>query len=248
MLRLFLLVLTLPACSAVVQPDPSRLGEGLDAAAGDAPLGPGEDGGPGQDVPAIDQDAPGDACAAVVCERGERCIEGACVCPPDACCPACELGSNCVEGSCEPCGRGGETCCDGVTCFDASEVCYADLCRPCGAPTQPCCASGTCDSGATCNGAVCVRSDCGNPGQPCCGDGSCAEGAVCTSSPFSGRTCQTCGIDGGPCCPGGTCGTDTLFCDRGTCRGCGGVAQPCCPGELCRGGVCDRFARICRPG
>lgn len=249
MLRLptlaLLVLFVVPACSAVVQPDPGRLGSG----GVDAPIVPREDApiAPGEDVPVPRPDVPGDPCAGVVCEGGETCVDGSCVCPTGACCPGCEVGSLCVDGACEACGRAGEICCGDGSCLESSDVCYADLCRPCGDPSEPCCADGDCRGGATCNGALCVRDDCGNPGQPCCGGDTCNGTAVCVADIFS-RTCRECGVLDGPCCAGGTCGSGMLVCQRGTCEACGGAFQACCAGGTCREGRCDGVARICRPG
>src|SRR5688572_33082479 len=111
MLRFGVLLLALlPACSAIVTPDPNRLGGGLDAATAE-PDAPGND----DDAPIgldtfVEVDAPPIPCADG-CPDGEVCEGGVCVCPDGACCPACTAPEVCLDGTCGLCGATGEPCC-----------------------------------------------------------------------------------------------------------------------------------------
>jgi hypothetical protein len=187
---LSLLTLTASACSAVVAPDPGRLGLGHDG-------GPGHDGGTASlDVGAALDVGPTDldvgaslpdaasptggltdpsACgpSRVRCADARLCIADRCVCRP----PLTDVGGACVDLATDPqnCGMPGNVC---------RGVCAMGVC------------AGACPDGTReCDGAcVNLRRDplnCGECGRACraneaCQDGSCRDIEIatgCTSCP-----------------------------------------------------------------
>jgi hypothetical protein len=245
------LLLGLTACSALVAPDPSRLG-GRDAgiASMDAPLLPGPDAfvPPGTDSGPVPDDAPSlepDAFAPPTCPEpcteGRVCVGAACVCPEGACCPGCSAEEVCADGRCEGCGRSGEPCCAGSGC-ESGATCEAGTCTECGEPGQICCA-GACLPDVTCTPDGRCVSDCGVVGRACCEGGVCFEGACSGGDPFGGgMTCQACGERGQACCDGSCSGG--LVCASGTCTGCGQDGEPCC-GDRCDTGLLCNGSRRC---
>ncbi len=245
-LGLTALTLVLGACSALVSPDPSRLGGGQDAGPSmDAPAErPDARIDPAQDAPLpVENDAfvPVEDPDAFVmpgcdppCGGGTSCVDGMCVCPLDACCPGCAMDQECVGGTCESCGREGEVCCGGVRCAGAT-TCESFRCVSCGSAGERCC-EGACFEGLTCSPEDVCESDCGFSGQACCEGGVCFEGSCDGGGPFGGPTCQGCGDRGERCCEGRRCNDAALVCGGlGQCEECGGFTQACCAGGLCDG-------------
>ncbi len=233
-------------CTALVSPDPGRLGAGEDTSIVGTDAGHIELDAGGDPIDAFSlTDAPGledasESCAAP-CEDGRLCVDGSCVCPEGACCPGCGADEACLAGTCAPCGGLNQFCC-GDRCAGADAICLGGRCAQCGRPGDPCCAGGGCVAPATCDGTTC-HGTCGEVGQACCTGNRCALGTVCAGSFPLPMSCAVCGGVGQPCCDGGTCAGDALACDRGgNCQTCGGALETCCTGGRCRD------ARTCRLG
>jgi hypothetical protein len=244
------LTLALAACSAIVQPDPGRLG-GHDAGRSidafvvpgtDAPIATTDDAFVvlGDDAPLMEPDAyTGEVCGEP-CTDGTVCVGGECLCPEGLCCPGCADREVCVDASCEDCGGEGEWCCRGGGC-ESGTTCEGDRCEPCGGPGERCCA-GSCRDGVMCNAEGVCATECGVVGQPCC-EGRCFEGRCRGGFPFGEATCQACGGRGQECCDGACDGM--LTCSSGTCRGCGTEGEPCCGGTRCDGDLVCNGGRQC---
>lgn len=215
----------LPACSAVVSPDPGRLG--------------GSDGGtPGEDAPGVtctgteivcdgrcvDPSADESACGGCgrTCTAAQTCVSGVCTCTPGspgcgvvdpglgdpAACGAsrvrCGVGELCLGGVC--------TCRPGLT--PVSGECVDLLTDPshCGVPGMRCpeaCRAGVCaascsDALTNCDGAcVSLRRDplnCGECGRVCNGREVCLSGSCREVSPATGCTSCPCDACDRLCC------------------------------------------------
>jgi hypothetical protein len=249
---MLLVLAALPACSALVHPDPSRLGEGdgggssLDAPSReDVPLAQ-PDVPEGSDVPVVQPDVPGGPTCEIACEGGTVCIDGACVCPDGACCPGCHDDELCVVGTCLRCGHETESCCSEARCLEDGLACVEDRCARCGELFGPCCAGGGCHDGASCIGGTCLRDDCGDSGERCCEGAGCLPGLACVDPfPIGEPRCRACGDRTEPCCDG-ECNGERLVCNGGSCETCGGNTQACCGGGVCGAGLdCDMFSMRC---
>lgn len=216
-------------CSAVISPDPGRLGGGTDA----GPGGGGRDtgGNLGIDV------GPGG------CGAGQITCGGVCVQPSidpqhcGGCTNACGTGQSCISGVCtggsgsvlgssNDCGPTHASCGSLEVCVSGACVCrppYTDVggrcidlntdpnhCGGVGVTCQGNCAGGTCvrgdcPSGTTsCDGAcVDLRRDPGNCGE--CGR-SCSGGEICVGQcrrvtiPTDCTSCPCASCDGALCC------------------------------------------------
>ena len=200
-LALFACLLTVSACSAVVSPDPARLG-GRDAAVPpgvDAAVPPRVDAAtpPGVDaaLPPVGLGDP-NACgpSRTTCSSDRLCVGGSCQCRP----PLTDVGGRCIDLQTDPdnCGMPGNRC--------GGRVCALGSC-------VNACPDGTreCD-----NACVNVRTDplnCGECGRTCratqaCQGGECRDVSVapgCTSCPCDacrGSTCCTLPVFGVPYC------------------------------------------------
>lgn len=221
------------ACSAIVEPDPSRLGAPVDVdAAVTADAGAGGGCAPGLlrcggacVNPATDTASCG-GCGRV-CGPGESCISGVCTCPPGTSCAP-------VLGNPDSCGASGQVCAD-------SQVCGGDRCV---------CRPGLTDVGGRC---VDLRSDpssCGSPGNRCPGDAPVCSGGVCRRGcPDALSECDGACVDTrrdprhcGGCFDG--CDRDQVCVDgncrdyraAGSCSACGGDEPTCCSyagGTIC---------------
>ncbi|MEM6954832.1 MAG: hypothetical protein AAF645_04060 [Myxococcota bacterium] len=200
-------MLALGACSAVVNPDPGRLGGAVDA-------GRADEGADGADS------APDVGCA-TDCDDGVACTEDRCegsVCvsdPQDSRCgedERCTL-DGCVDASCEraeDCDDGllcnGEERCQGGTCVRGEAVvcddgveCTVDRCdeglgRCAAAPDDA-----ACDDGVECTVDRCGETGCERTrNDALCDDGFCFVGAVCTAEGCAGGEARDCS-DGRSC-------------------------------------------------
>ena len=98
--------------------------------------------------------------------NGAKCLDGACVAPPDQCSDAtqCPNAEQCVQGVCTPSCDGSHPCPTGYACDTSKGVCT-------GNPT-PCGSGGSaCSGGTTCVDQRCVT--------PCGANNSCASGLIC---------------------------------------------------------------------
>ncbi len=156
------------------------------------------------------------------CGRGERCMDGVCVCPPGAMCGEVGLG--------DPNDCGGRTC-------DHLEACVDGRCR--------------CRAGRTRVGEECVDlssdpDNCGVIGNQCDGDTVCAGGMCRASCPIGTQECDDACVrlttDPAHC---GECGNQcdrTEFCSRGSCTAYrAGTGCVTCPCDACEGD----FATCC---
>jgi hypothetical protein len=176
-LSLALVAVLLPACAALVSPDPSRLG-GADGA--------GADGGSLRaDTPAAVGDPLGDPrdCGAshARCGVAELCVLGACTCRP----PLLSVGGACIDPLSDPnhCGPSGARCPD---------ACREGRC------------DGGCGGLTECDGAcVELRRDplnCGECGNACNGRAVCIDGSCRDISPARGCTSCPCAACDAACC------------------------------------------------
>jgi len=236
-----LLLASLAGCSAIIEPDPGRLGGGQDAGfslldSGRDAGGTGDDAGPrpdgGQVCPAsCDDDV---ACTADACEDG-RCTHT----PNDAACAdgeRCNPVLGCVPSRC----TSDAECSDGIFC-NGEERCDAAAggsgCVPGAAPA--------CDDGASCTADRCdaLRDECVSEPD----HAMCADTVGCTVD-----TCNPALSDLASGCAhapsDALCATD--FCTTGgTCdatSGCvGGTARDCRDGNPCTSDSCDSAAGAC---
>jgi hypothetical protein len=186
-----------------------------------------------------------------ICDAGQACVTGACVCNESSCPNGCCSGSKCIAGTASiACGKAGGTC---ATC-STSQVCQSGACVtpkkargiPCSSPNE--CASGNCVEGVCCDGPCsgrCFSCLVTNTGATD-GDGHCApvraglpHGTDCSPS-----TPESCGLDGkcdgtGACrkyAAGTVCGSET--CPQGTSTH---TPTPKCDGN----GTCVRQSESC---
>lgn len=172
-LCLVLVAALLPACAALVSPDPNRLGS-ADGGSSAAP-----------DTPAAVGDPLGDprACGAsrVRCGMGQLCVLGACTCRP----PLVLLGEGCIDPMSDPnhCGPSGARCPD---------ACREGRCDGgCGGLTD-------CDGAC-----VELRRDplnCGECGNACDGRAVCVDGSCRDIAPARGCTSCPCDACDAACC------------------------------------------------
>lgn len=242
----FLVALLALGCSAMVNPDESRFGPGMDAGPGSVDAGPGVDAGPSPAC-GVGEVLCGGACVDLAsdaahcgacgnaCEAGFACTAGDCVCPPGS--PVCagignpndcggvECGPTewCIGGRCE--------CGPGFTELDGACVDLASDPDHCGAPGNECergvCARGECVDGCPMGtrrcGDACVRSSdprhCGECGRACDADQVCVRGDC---REYDAASCLTC-----PC----------ASCDEDACCEIGDLGAICVPGERCPVGL-----------
>lgn len=246
---LLLLVCGLTAsagCSAIVSPDPSRLGD-TDAGAGsrDAMVagdtGPRPDTGPGTDASVGPDGGPvcPPSCDDSVACTTDACVDGVCRhVPDDDACPGderCNLVMGCVPARCED----NSQCDDGLFC-NGAERC--DLSAPgsgCVPGVAPACGdafSCTTDSCSDAAGA-CVH----NPNHAACADALDCTVDSCDPAASSDATGCVREADDARC--------DTDFCFTGrVCApdGCtAGTRRSCADGMLCTMDSCDSAARAC---
>lgn len=227
-LALFAL-LALLGCSALIDPDPSRLGGGEDAGAADAGSTDAGSTDAGEDA-ATDAGAecPGGCDDGVPCTL-DRCEGGRCVNTPQdsSCGPAerCAPTIGCVPRRCSR----DEECDDGLPC-NGQEVCDGtDPDTGCG-PGEPL----ECDDGIDCtvDGCADAAGGCVHEAR----DVACDDGVDCTHDrcdPAVG--CEHTPDDG--LCDDGLCQVGG-FCDES--RGCvGSVARDCRDGDPCTADGCD---------
>lgn len=230
------LALTLGACSAVVSPDPTRLGGGHDAGAGalDARLDPTLDAAcPGSLVACggrcVDTTRDPSACGGCgrACGAGRECVASACVCPPSdpACAPVTGLGDP------SRCGPSAVRCRDDQLCVSG-----ACTCRP------PLVAVGD-----RCLDLLTDPDNCGMPGMRC--GGVCAMGRCLDGCPDGTRSCDDACVDlrtdptnCGEC--GRACRANEA-CQGGECRDVSlAIGCTSCPCEACRGSACCVLPRL----
>lgn len=224
----------LTACSAVVSPDPLRLGGQDGSIADDVALA--ADGAllcPGPLVACGSRclDLSSDVTSCGACDRacgpGQACISGTCACAPTD--PACGA----ARGLSDPtsCGPASVRCRDDQLCLDG-----ACRCRP---PLG--------SVGDACVDLASDPSHCGMPGVRCSG-GVCAMGRCVGGCPDGTRECDGACVDlrrdplhCGEC--GRACRA-TEACQDGDCRDVR-VASGCasCPCDACRGDVCCMLPR-----
>jgi hypothetical protein len=233
-----LLVLSLAGCSAIVEPDPGRLGGGQDGGfdlldsgrdgGGTDDAGPRPDGGPV--CPASCDDSV--ACTADACEDG-RCAHA----PNDAACAdgeRCSPVLGCVPSRC----TADAECDDGIFC-NGEERCDTTA-GDCVAGAAP-----ACDDAASCTADRCdaARDECVH--EP--NHAACADAIACTAD-----TCDPALSDLPTGCAhapsDALCATD--YCTTGgTCdaaSGCvGGVERDCRDGNPCTSDSCDSVAGAC---
>lgn len=253
-----LATLALGACSAIVQPDPSRLG-GIDAGEPGTDTGPRPDGGPIDAGLATDTgprpDAAIDAFVPLMPDGGR---DGGPVCPP-----SCDDGFACTADACED-GR--------CTHEPDDDLCPGGRCSVMlGCVATVCTTNEECDDGDRCNGAE--QCDPSGGSDDGCVDGTppdCNDGVSCTDdhcAPDTGcyhdRFDERC--DDGVACTTNVCtGTagptgceirfdDTMcndLCEMGgrcTMRGCSDTVPRVCPldGSPCTVESCDAAAGGC---
>ena len=245
---LALLSLSLSACSAIVQPDPSRLG-GMDAGGGNPDTGtspgtdtgvpPGTDGGPRPDAYMPDMPDTGPVCPPS-CDDGvecttDRCEGSSCVHEEnDGRCPGarCNATLGCVPVAC----TSDEECDDGDRCN------VTERCMPGSSETG--CVGGTAPD---CNDGVSCTDDGCEPATGCVHtrfDDRCDDGVGCTTDVCTGTAGPT-GCEyrlddtmcNGVCQMGGRC----------TNRGCTDTSPRVCPddGSRCTVERCDEAAGGC---
>lgn len=227
-------------CSAIVNPDPTRLG-GTDAPTldgGGVDVGPVPDGG----VRDGGTDAPAPACVRDSdCDDGiectnDACRTGACVFTPDD--TECGDGERCsAAAGCVPI-----RCASDAECSDANACNGDETCNPDGPGADP--RTGCVDgSPPMCNDGLTCTTDSCDPTAGCVAvpnDALCDDGVDCTTDVCSGTAGPTgCEFipddtvcDGG-CTVGGTCGAG----------GCvGGTPRNCSDGTDCTADSCDASA------
>ena len=176
-----------------------------------------------------------------ICNSGQDCVSGNCVCNAASCSSGCCDGDTCNSPTAAHCGLNGAAC---VTCT-AFEDCISGSCTfVCNAASCPsgCCDGNICRPGTT-------DALCGTGGATCdtctasedCISGICTfvcNAASCPSGCCEGGVCYVdnaahCGTGGGGCVG---CNTD-LACSSGTCT---------CTTSSCSSGCCD--SNVCYPG
>ncbi len=249
--RLVVLLTLATGCSAVINPDIDRLGDGVDAGPGfdagpDFDAGPGDDAGPDFDAgPGFDAGPDFDAgptcpesCDDSIPCTDDGCVDGTCRSEPDD--AACGSGQRCdprLGCVATVCTRDAE-CDDGLFCNGV------ERCDPgvgCAAGPPPCddgyaCTSDTCDEGADACASTPNDALCETPGAPRCVEERCDPGASaepsgCVATP-NDALC------------------DTRFCRVGqVCdltRGCSdGTPRDCSDGSVCTADACDESGRTC---
>lgn len=184
------------------------------------------------------------ACFSPCTNLGERCVAGACVCPPNE--RVCDNQCTKVLTDASHCGACGTTCA-------AGQVCEAGRCvAQCTQPQN--CGSASCFDIAT------DRDHCGPSCLRCADGATCVQGA-CTC-PLGTSSCrgacidflrdaENCGACGTTCAPGEWCSAGACACQPGLtrCNGacvdlsddgqhCGACGSACAPGQLCSRGAC----------
>jgi hypothetical protein len=134
--------------------------------------------------------------AALGCELGEVCTDGACACPEER---MCDPMGGCTDIDSDPlhCGGCGDACAEGERCSGGD--CCVPSSETCDGADQNC--NGVIDDGARCaaEGEVCTAGACVCPAEHMCG-GTCVD----TSSDRD--HCGGCGIScGEETCVGGVC-------------------------------------------
>lgn len=132
-----------------------------------------------------------------------RCCE-----PTDDLEDPCDYDAFCSSGICVACGRSGDMCCPGSTCFFTNSCNANNLCAiTCGVEGLPCCP---------------IEEDYANTPDGCQYDDYLCLSDVCTS----------CGGIGQPCCRGDRCDDAASECVEGSCVECGVTGAPCCSGSV----------------
>ena len=176
-----------------------------------------------------------------VCETGEMCIAGACLCKPD--CRLKQCGDDGCGGQCGACG-------DGFQCEQTIGRCVCEpVCddKECGDDT---CGGicGLCPVGGRCLEGLCC--------EPACDDKECGPdgcGGICGTCP-TGFPCEAGQCNCIPDCGGKQCGDDGCFGTCGECIG-GGICQddstccaPDCAGKFCGDDGCGGDCGQCGAG
>jgi hypothetical protein len=221
MQRALFAFLFLGGCSALVDPDPSLLGD---------------------PDPLVPMECSTDCSDGVECTV-DRCDGTVCVNERDSSScedsERCDMLLGCVDGSCTT----DETCDDGLAC-NGVETCGAGRCEE-GAPVvcddglectidrcddaTGACRSETngalCDDGVPCTSDSCSITGCVNePNNALCDDGFCFEGAICTADGCQGGTETSC--DDGIECTVDRCDADALMCVNSFLDGDGDTFSP----------------------
>jgi len=243
-------LLAAAGCSAIVSPDPSRLGGGgMDAGPGETDTGPRPDTGPVDawapdawraDPPDAGTDA-GPTCPPSCADEHacttDRCVDGACVHEPDdALCP----GGRCsVEMGCVP-----TICTTNEECQDGDRCNGAERCDPAAGTEDGCVAAAApldCNDGVSCTDDHCA------PDRGCFHDrfdDRCNDGIACTADVCTGTAGPTgCEFRGNDM----LCNTGCTMGARCTPAGCMGGAPRVCmdDGNPCTVERCDAAGGAC---
>lgn len=236
-------------CSAIINPDPGRLGGGEDAGegtmdggnidGGNIDGGPIDDGGPiGDDAGPSCPDGCDDEIACTV----DRCVDGACIHTPNE--SLCGDEERCAPTiGCVP-----NRCSTDAECDDGRFCTGVERCDPASGDPDTGCVPGTpvtCDDGASCTTDACDEATdrcLFAPNDAVCGDG--VECTVDSCNPSIGDDATGCTHDEDHA----ACATDYCVVGR-TCNavgGCGGGSpRDCLDGDPCTEDHCNETADRC---
>jgi len=236
-------------CSALINPDADRLGEGIDAGptetdGGRADAGPDFDGGPGFDAGGPGDDA-GPGCA-MGCDDSIACTDDACVAgrcthePSDGACPSdqrCSPTLGCVPMRCSS----DAECDDAQFCNGAERCDSGAMGTGCVAGTPPACA----------DPYACTEDRCDEGSDRCV---STPDDAMCDSG-AAGCASERCDPSASDEPSGCFVELDNEACNTNYCRvgrlcravgGCsGGTVRDCSDGSVCTVDACDAAAETC---